>query len=151
MLKKTVTYEDYNGVERTKSFHFHLSQTDLAKLSLKLPEDIKNNVPDDPNAINNEQLTAQLVDNLGGEGVIEFIEMIVLKAYGIKHEDGERFEKSEEISKAFSQTAAFDAIMMEFMTNAEAAAEFVRQVIPAKMADKLPNTMIEYQAATEQQ
>lgn len=145
MLKKTVTYENYNGVEQTKTLYFHLSQMEIVKLSMKLPDNVKESVPEDPNAINNEVLASQLVDNLGGEGVIDFIEQLVLKAYGVLSEDGEQFDKSEELTKAFSQSPAFDAIMMEFMTDANAAAEFVNKVIPAKMAAKLPqNTMIEY-------
>lgn len=145
MLKKTITYENYNGVEQTKTLYFHLSQTEIVKLSMKLPDDITNTVPEDVNAVDNEALASQLVDNLGGEGVIDFIEKLVLKAYGVLSEDGEQFDKSEEITKAFAQSPAFDAIMMEFMTDANAAAEFVNKVIPAKLAAKLPqNTMIEY-------
>ena len=29
MIKKTVTYTDYNGVERTESFYFNLSKAEV--------------------------------------------------------------------------------------------------------------------------
>lgn len=29
MLKKEITYIDYNGVERTETFHFNLSKAEL--------------------------------------------------------------------------------------------------------------------------
>ena len=29
MFKKTITYEDYNGVKRTEDFHFHFSKAEI--------------------------------------------------------------------------------------------------------------------------
>ena len=32
MLKKTVTYEDYNGVEQTEDFYFNLTKVECMEL-----------------------------------------------------------------------------------------------------------------------
>mgnify|MGYP007065598478 CR=1 FL=1 len=34
MLKKTVTYTDYNGVERTEDFYFNLTRSELIEMHL---------------------------------------------------------------------------------------------------------------------
>ena len=34
MFKKTITYEDYNGVKRTEDFHFHFSKAEIIEMQL---------------------------------------------------------------------------------------------------------------------
>ena len=34
MLKKTVTYEDFNGVERTEDFYFNLTEAELVDMDM---------------------------------------------------------------------------------------------------------------------
>ena len=34
MFKKTVTYTDYDGVERTESFYFNLSEAEIVEMEL---------------------------------------------------------------------------------------------------------------------
>ena len=63
----------------------------------------------------------------------------MLKSYGIRV-DSRRFEKSDQISREFSQTLAFDAMFMELMTDDVAAAKFVNAVIPAEAANKIIGT-----------
>lgn len=139
MLKKTVTYEDYNGVERTDTLRFNLSRTELLKLSMELPDGLIETVQNGQGENNDEEVAVKLVEKLGGDGVLDFIEKLVLKSYGVLHEDGIHFEKSEELSKKFSQTLAFDAIMMEFMTDSDAAAEFVNKIVPAQVLAQMNN------------
>lgn len=138
MLKKTVKYEDYNGVERTEDAWFNLNKTELLKMAMDLPD---GTLPDDPKNADNNLLAAQLFEKLGNKGILEFMETLVLKAYGIKSEDGRRFIKTPEMAAEFSQTPAFDAIMMEFMTDQEAAAQFVNGVIPANVVDQMTDAI----------
>ena len=34
MIKKTVTYTDYNGVERTENFYFNLSKAEVMEMEM---------------------------------------------------------------------------------------------------------------------
>ena len=34
MLKKTITYTDYNGMERTEDFYFNLSKAELMEMEM---------------------------------------------------------------------------------------------------------------------
>lgn len=141
MLKKTVTYTDFDGNERIETLHFNLTQTELIDMAMGLPGDVTETLGDDPSKIDPETAGIALMNKLGGQGIINFIKELVLKSYGEKSEDGRRFIKDETITKEFSQTLAYDAIIMEFMTDDVAAAEFINKIIPASVLDKLTNSM----------
>lgn len=130
MLKKTITYTDYNGNEQTEDCYFHLNRTELMDIALDLPDGI---VEESTDA---NEVTTHLVDKLGTKGLFEFIKNVVKKSYGIKSEDGRRFEKSETISLEFTQTPMFDEIMTEFTTDDVAASNFINAVIPAEFINK---------------
>lgn len=138
MLHKTVNYEDYNGVKRTEVLSFNLTKTEIMKLTMDLPD---NTLPDDPTQVNNEQLAARLFEKLGNKGILAFIETLLLKSYGIKSEDGSRFIKNDKMAEEFSQTPAFDVIMMEFMTDPDAVTKFVNGVIPSKVVDSIADAI----------
>lgn len=138
MINKNVTYEDYNGKQRTEECWFNLNKTELLKMAMDLPE---GTLPENTDNVDNNLLAAQLFEKLGNKGILEFMETLVLKAYGVKSEDGRRFIKKQELTEEFSQTPAFDAIMMEFMTDQDAAAKFVNGVIPANVVDQMADSI----------
>lgn len=141
MIKKTVNYVDFDGNERTETHYFHLTQTELVEIAMELPEGLSESVGTDPTKIDEKIAVPKVLEALGGKGVLDFIKKLVLKSYGIKSEDGRRFEKSEQISREFSQTLAFDKVIMELMTGDKAAVTFMNNLIPADMINKmsLPN------------
>lgn len=121
MTSKTVTYKDWNGMDRTETFYFHFSQAELMEMEISqdggFSERVKkiaaaNNLPD----------------------MLKIWKNFVLDAYGIKSEDGRRFMKNEEIRQSFVECPAYSIIFMELATNTEAASNFINQVVPADMA-----------------
>lgn len=130
MLKKTITYTDFDGNKRTEDHYFNLTQTELVEITLNMPDGMS----ESDVAGNKEQAALRIIDRLGGDGVFSFIKELILKSYGIKSSDGKRFEKSDKISKEFSETLAFDQMFMEMMQNDKAASDFITAVIPADLA-----------------
>lgn len=124
MLKKTVTYEDYNGVTRTEDFYFNLSKAEIAEMELSTAGGFA-------------EMIQKVIAAQDGPTIIKIFKDLVLKAYGEKSADGKRFVKSEEIATAFSQTEAYSQIFMELATNAEAASAFVNGIIPADLAKEV--------------
>jgi hypothetical protein len=58
-------------------------------------------------------------------------------AYGIRSDDGRRFMKSEQISKEFSETGAYDEIFMWLITGGDkAVAEFINGIVPPQVAEE---------------
>lgn len=117
MLKKTMTYTDYNGVERTEDFYFNLTKAEVAEMEMGTSGGLA-------------EMIQSIVAAKDGPAILKIFKDLVLKAYGKKTPDGRRFEKSEEISKEFSETEAYSDLYIELATDADAAAEFVNGIIP---------------------
>ena len=129
MLKKTITYEDWNGKTRTEDFYFNLTRTECAELEFGLG----------PGKSLSDSFTTLIETNDMGT-VIKTIKDVILKAYGIKSDDGRRFMKSDEIRRSFEENPAFDELYMTLATNADAAADFMTSIIPQRFVDELgPN------------
>lgn len=118
MLKKTITYTDYNGVERTEDFYFNLTKSELVEMELSTEGGLMSKLE-------------RLSGDPDGVEIMKIFKDIILKSYGEKSSDGKRFIKSEEISEAFSQTEAYNTLFMELVTDAEKAAEFAEAIIPS--------------------
>ena len=120
MLKKTVTYIDYNGIERTEDFYFNLSKAEVAEMELSVEGGFS-------------KMLEEIVASKDNVRIVSLFKQMVLKAYGEKSADGRRFVKSEEISQAFAQTEAYSEIFMELALNTDAAAAFVNGIMPANL------------------
>ena len=120
MLKKTVTYVDYNGVERTDDFYFNLSKAEVTEMELSVEGGFS-------------KMLEEIVKSNDNVRIIELFKQMVLKAYGEKSADGKRFIKSKEIAEAFSQTEAYSEIFMELALDEKAAAAFVNGIMPSNL------------------
>lgn len=123
MLKKTIAYTDYNGLERTEDFYFNLTQAECLDLELSRTGGLTSLI----DKIVNEQDISKIAD---------IFKEIVLKAYGEKSADGRRFVKSQEVLDNFTQTEAFSKLYMELATDSDAAAEFVNGILPKSIVDE---------------
>lgn len=120
MLTKAITYTDYNGVERTENFMFNFNKAELLKMDLFTVGGLR-------------QMVERIVSTQDIPSLMKLFDEFILKAYGEKSADGKRFIKSEELSKAFSETEAYSTLFMSFFdeNGAEEASKFLRAVIPA--------------------
>lgn len=124
MLKKTITYVDYNGVERTEDHYFNMTQTELKKLNIKTPGGY--------GAYIDKALKEQ-----NGPAILDIFDTFILGAYGKKDADGIRFMKSKEISEAFSQTEAYNVLFEELSENPDKAVEFIKAILPEEYRKQL--------------
>lgn len=123
MLKKTITYTDYNGVERTEDFYFNLSKAEIIEMELGVSGGYA-------------EMLKSIVNANDAPTLIKIFKDLVLRAYGEKSADGKRFIKSDAISEAFSQTEAYSILFMELATNADEAAKFVNGIVPSDLSQK---------------
>ncbi len=124
MLKKEITYTDYDGNERTETFMFNLSKAELIELQLSEKGGLQNFIQ-------------QVVQERDTKKLSELFRSLIMKAYGQKSADGRQFIKSEQLSKEFSETEAFSDLLVSLYTNAEGAAEFIKGLVPQSIADQL--------------
>lgn len=116
MLKKVITYTDFNDVEQVDTFYFNFSKPELLEMELSFDGGLSEYIK----KISEEKRPLELV---------KLFKDIILKAYGQKSADGKSFVKSEQLSREFSQTAAFVALYMELSTNADAASAFFNGLV----------------------
>lgn len=121
MLKKTIKYTDYNGVERNEEFLFNLTKAELMEMEMSTTGGLA-------------EMIQKVVDTQDAPAIIKVFKDIILKAYGEKSADGKRFIKVNDtgvpLSIGFSQTEAYSQLFMELATDAEAAANFIKGIIP---------------------
>lgn len=118
MLKKTMTYVDYNGVERTEDFYFNISKAEVMEMETSAAGGFV--------AMVERAVAAQDTPEL-----VKIFKDMILKAYGEKSPDGKHFFKSEELRTKFSQTEAYSQLFIELATNSDAASKFVNGIVPA--------------------
>ena len=118
MLKKTIKYTDYNGVEREEDFYFNLSKAEIAEMELEIPGGMT-------------AMLQRITAAKDTPSLVKIFKDLILRSYGEKSADGKRFIKSKEISEAFSQTEAYSQLFMELATDADAASKFVNGIVPA--------------------
>ena len=121
MLKKTITYTDYNGAERTEDFYFNLSKAEITAMEMGVKGGLTETI-------------TRIVAAQDSPAIIKIFKDLILKAYGVKSPDGKRFEKSPELSAEFSQTEAYSNLFMELAFDANKAAEFINGIVPADLA-----------------
>ena len=122
MLKKHIAYTDYNGVNREEDFYFNLTKAEIMEMELSTTGGLTERI--------NKIIAAQDTST-----IIKMFKDLVLRAYGVKSDDGRRFIKSEELKNDFAQTEAYSILFMELATDSDKAAEFVNGIVPSDMAE----------------
>lgn len=132
MLKRSITYEDFNGNTQTDEFYFNLTKSELVELEAGYEGGL-------------EATIRRIVEAKDNAALIREFKRIILAAYGERSEDGKRFVKNEELRNEFTQTAAYDALFFELATNETAASDFIKAVLPKDMAAEIEKTEAEAQ------
>lgn len=123
MLKKTITYEDFNGESVTEDHFFHLSKAELVELEMSHDGGLS-------------AALERIVAAEDGKQIIAEFKNIILSSYGTRSPDGKRFIKNQALREEFESTEAYSSLFMELVTNAEAASEFISGIIPQGMAEE---------------
>lgn len=121
MLKKKITYTDYDGNERTEDFYFNLTKAEVVDMEMGVDGGM-------------QKMLEKIVAEKDNRRIVETFKEIVARAYGEKSADGKRFMKSRELSEAFMQTEAYSELFMELLTNAASASVFINGILPQELA-----------------
>ena len=124
MYKKTITFEDYEGITRTENHYFNLTKTELVKMQASVTGGFDKKIE-------------RIMTELNGAEIIETVDDLIKRSYGVKTLDGKGFDKSPKHYEAFIQSPAYDVMFMEFVTDANKLAEFVNGIIPADLAKQI--------------
>lgn len=129
MIKKTVTYKDFDGNERTEDFYFHLTEQELAEWELSVDGGLSG-------------VLSRIIKSSDNKKLIAIFKDLLIRSYGVKTPDGRGFVKNQEVLNDFIYTQAFSDIYMELATDDKAASEFVNGIIPARLAAEAKKEMM---------
>lgn len=118
MLKKTITYTDYNGTERKEDFYFNLTKAEIMEMEMGTAGGMA-------------EMIQRIVAAQDAPTIIKIFKDLILKAYGQKSPDGKRFIKNQDLRDEFEQTEAYSILFMELAQDDKAAANFVNGIMPA--------------------
>lgn len=131
MLKKVITYTDYNGNTRTEEFCFHLSKAEWAMMEMSKNGGLAENL-------------MPIINKMDVPKLAEFFEDLILRSYGEKTPDGKHFVKSPEAAQLFKQSEAYSELFMElFMSDdgSKKAGEFMVGLLPKEAQEEAMKEM----------
>lgn len=128
MLKKTFTFTDYNGTERTEDHYFNLSKAEILELELSVDGGVGAKIE-------------RIVSAQSAPEIFKTFKELILLSYGVKSADGRRFIKNQEIRDDFVQTEAYSQLVMELATDDKAGANFLQGIMPKDIVDELPENL----------
>ena len=124
MLKKTIKYVDYDNNEREEYFYFNLNKAELTEMESSINGGLST-------------MLKKMVQERDVSELVKILKEIIMKSYGEKSNDGKHFRKSEELSKAFTETEAYVEIFMEIASSPESAINFINGILPADVREQI--------------
>lgn len=125
MVKKTLTYNDFEGNEVTKDFYFNISKMEFRELDRKIPGGLQN-------------LVDQIRTERDEDRMLDLMTTLILASYGEKAEDG-RFVKEDpqgrRLSSFFKISEAWDVLFMNLLQNEQELNEFLTGIVPKDVAE----------------
>ena len=130
MLKKVITYKDYDGNDKTSTLYFHLNKFEWLELETYTKGGLIENL-------------RHAIETGNAKKTIDILKKIILRAYGEKDPETGSFEKSDDIAVRFSKTDAFSELFYELAYNEEASKSFFLGLIPPELREEALKKMEE--------
>lgn len=140
MLKKTITFPDLDGNEVTDDFYFNLTEAEAIELEVNYPGGLSSYVESLVEGVDPELPIGKAPR---AKEIVALVKDLIHRTVGQRSDDGRYFDKSEEIRQRFMNSNAYSVMFMELLSNAEMAAQFFNDVMPAKIRDKVESPTVE--------
>lgn len=120
MYSELVEYTDFNGEKVKERLYFNITKTELQKQNMHTKGGLLSYL-------------TRIIATRDQEEIASYFEKIINMSYGIKSDDGKRFIKSEEITRDFVNSAAYDEIFFKLTTDEEYASKFINGIMPQEL------------------
>ena len=125
MLKKVIKYIDFDGNGREDTLYFNLTEPEVVRLDVQFPGGLEG-------YINN------LDEKVNPQDILSLFEDVIRASYGEKSDDGRYFVKDPETVDLFYQSAAYSALFVELVQDADTAASFINALLSKTTIDDDP-------------
>lgn len=126
MIGMPITYTNADDEKVTETHWFHLSKPELMRLQTSIPGGFG-------------KLLQDLLDANDMNELFKHFEDIIFKSYGKRTPDGKGFEKSDEITRTFRQSFAYEALFDEMMMDetGDKFTAFVKSMLPKNFEQEM--------------
>lgn len=141
MIKKTITFKNFNDESETADFYFNMSKGELVKQQMAAIDQHTESFQDKLEKISK---------NLQGAALIEVLDEIILDGYGEKTTDGKNFVKIRngvKLVENFMSSGAYSELVVELCTVEGAMADFVNGLVPADLKESVRQEVAKTTAA----
>lgn len=121
MLAKKITYTDFDGNKRTETFYFNINEAEAIELELEESGGLIS-------------MLMKMIETQDTPQLFRLFKKLICISIGEKSNDGKYLEKGEAVYKKFLSTNAYNELFMEITKTPEAAANFVKAIVPAQAA-----------------
>ena len=122
MLKKVIKYIDFDGNGREDTLYFNLTEPEVVRLDVQFPGGLEG-------YINN------LDEKVNPQDILSLFEDVIRASYGEKSDDGRYFVKDPETVDLFYQSAAYSALFVDLVQDADKAAAFFNSLLSKTTID----------------
>lgn len=123
MLVLKEKYTDFLGTEREEDVRFNITETELIEMQAEIPGGY----------------TAYAEKIVAAKDTVELMKVfksILQRAYGVLSPDGTCFDKDPAHFKRFVSTPIYNNIFMRLVQDADFAANFMKNIIPASLSEE---------------
>lgn len=123
MVRKEISYTDFNGRSQKDIAYFNMNKAELGKLQMRENGTYIDRLQD-------------LVARRKVEEMFNFVYNLILDSYGERDPEGRKFIKSKELRDDFEQSIAFSEFLMELVSNGDKLSDFITSILPPDMVTK---------------
>ena len=123
MIRKTLTYKDYEGKEHTKDFYFSLNQTEFALMNNKMPGGF-------------EAYLKRIQEDHNEEKLLEMLVWFIEEGYGVRMGDDDFIKEDEvgrKLGRRFRCTEACDNLITELLEKENNIGAFLIGMLPESL------------------
>lgn len=121
MRKETITYTDYNGIERKEDFYFNLTKAELTEMQFGTTGGFKN-------------MVERIISTQDVPELVKLFKQVIFQSYGVRSDDGRRFMKKDAngrlLAEEFAETEAYSILWMSLLEDEKKAADFINDILP---------------------
>ena len=129
MIKKTVTYTDFDDIPVTETLRFHITEAELAEMEVNTPGGLVSKL--------------ESVTTGNGKDILDTFKYLIMAAYCevVRDKNGRQLLMKKDadghrLADDFVQSLAYNAIFKELIENPETAADFVNGLFPKDLVEK---------------
>ncbi len=121
MLKQTIQFKDFFNKDQERDLYFNLTEAELVDMQADSPEGIQADM-------------MRAVQEKDMRKLLDFVKMLVHRAYGERDSDGIHFHKSPEITANFVNSAMYSPLLLSLFEDEGARTEaFITGLMPADL------------------